>query len=159
MLLLKIVTNEGEDLKKIRSLFLEYANELNENLDFQRFKEELAQPLKKYGKPLGSIILAYFNGNAAGCVAFTEFPNSDKKICEMKRLYVKPIYRKNKIGEALIEEILKSARIFGFEKMRLDSLKRLQSATNLYKKFGFVTTEAYYLNPLLDAIYMEKNLI
>ena len=158
MLVLKTIATEGKELEIIRSLFVEYLNELEESLSFQNFDEELDFPLKKYGQPFGLLVLAYFNGEPAGCVAFADISNSEKKICEMKRLYVKPAYRKHKIGAALVQEILKSAANFGFEEMKLDSLEKLQSAINLYKKFGFTVAEAYYSNPLPDVVYMEKKL-
>ena len=76
----------------------------------------------------------------------------------MKRLYVKPNFRKNKIGRLLIEELLTSAKERNYEKMRLDSFLKLQAAIHLYKKFGFENISAYYNNPLAGVVYMEKQL-
>ncbi|HEU5166021.1 MAG TPA: GNAT family N-acetyltransferase [Chitinophagaceae bacterium] len=42
-------------------------------------------------------------------------------VCEMKRLFVKPSFRKNKIGKLLVEELLSSAKEKNYEKMRLDT--------------------------------------
>ena len=42
--------------------------------------------------------------------------------------------------------------------MKLDTLKRLGAAIELYKTYGFTTTQPYYANPLGDVVYMEKDL-
>jgi putative acetyltransferase len=82
----------------------------------------------------------------------------DETACEMKRLYVKPGFRKNKIGRILIEELLTSAKERNYEKMRLDTFEKLQAAVHLYKQFGFKDISAYYHNPLPNVVYMEKEL-
>jgi ribosomal protein S18 acetylase RimI-like enzyme len=76
----------------------------------------------------------------------------------MKRLYVKPQYRKYKIGEALVNEILLQAKQLDYAVMKLDTLERLQAAIQLYLKKGFVISNAYYENPLPNVVYMEKQL-
>ena len=76
----------------------------------------------------------------------------------MKRLYVKPPFRKLGIAEELVIKVLKLANEKGYEKMATDTLKRLQPAVRLYKKFGFKNTTAYYVNPLPGVIYMEEQI-
>jgi ribosomal protein S18 acetylase RimI-like enzyme len=76
----------------------------------------------------------------------------------MKRLYVKPSFRKNKIGRLLVEELLSSAKEKNYKKMRLDTFSKLQAAIHLYHQFGFENISAYYNNPLPGVVYMEKNL-
>jgi ribosomal protein S18 acetylase RimI-like enzyme len=76
----------------------------------------------------------------------------------MKRLYVKPSFRKNKIGRILVEELLTSARDRKYQKMKLDTFKKLEAAIHLYEKFGFKNTSAYYNNPLPNVVYMEIEL-
>ncbi len=114
----------------------------------------MISPLKKYGKPYGSLILAYWNNEPAGCIALQRL--KEEGVCEMKRLYVTPIYRKHGIGDELIKELLKEAKKKGYKKMVLDTLKRLQPAIKRYIKHGFVNTSAYYSNPLQGVVYMEK---
>lgn len=76
----------------------------------------------------------------------------------MKRLYVKPEYRRCHAGGRLIEEIIKSARADGFSEMVLDTITPLENAARLYKKYGFKETEPYYDNPMEDVIYMKLKL-
>lgn len=156
MLVIKHIIEEGKELDVIRDLFREYEKELNEDICFQSFDEELKNPLKKYGPPLGDLVLAYWEGEIAGCIALTRM--KEPGTCEMKRLYVKPPFRNNKIGKLLVEELLTSARERNYEKMRLDTFLKLEAAIHLYKQYGFENISAYYHNPLRGVVYMEKQL-
>jgi len=156
MLRIKHIIEEGKELDVIRDLFREYEKELNEDICFQSFDEELKNPLKKYGPPSGDLILAYWEDEIAGCIALSGM--EEPGACEMKRLYVKPSFRKNKIGMLLVEELLSSAKERNYEKMRLDTFLKLQAAVHLYQQFGFQNISAYYNNPLPGVVYMEKQL-
>ncbi len=153
MLTLKHITQEGADLETARHLFKEYSTELGVDLCFQSFDEELKNPLKKYGAPKGSLLLAFWNGIAVGTVALQEI---EPGVCEMKRLYVQAEYRKFGIGEKLVDAILNDAITLGYQTMKLDTLERLKPAIALYLKHGFIITTAYYHNPLTEVVYMEK---
>ena len=156
MLRIKHIIDEGKELDIVRDLFREYEKELNEDICFQSFEEELKHPLKKYGPPTGDLLLAYWEDEIAGCIALTKM--KEPGACEMKRLYVKPSFRKNKIGRLLIEDLLNSAKDRGYRLMRLDTFIKLQAAMHLYRQFGFKNISAYYNNPLPGVVYMEKEI-
>ena len=156
MLRIKHIIEEGKELDIIRDLFREYEKELNEDICFQSFEEELKHPLKKYGPPAGDLLLAYWEDEIAGCIALSKMKESGT--CEMKRLYVKPSFRKNKIGRLLVEDLLNSAKERSYKKMRLETFSKLQAAVHLYQQFGFENISAYYNNPLPGVMYMEKKL-
>lgn len=157
--MLQIVTigKEGAELEDIRTLFREYEQELDENLCFQSFEAEVKDPLKKYGPPAGILLLARWNNETAGCIAFTPLP--DAGVCEMKRLYVRPAFRAHGIGKDLVSELLRIAVEKEYRVMRLDTLDKLQSAIRLYERFGFGHIAPYYHNPLPGVVYMEKALL
>ncbi len=155
MLKIVTVTEEGEALETIRQLFKEYETGLNENICFQSFEKELLNPLQKYGPPHGYLALAMWNEAVAGCIAFMPL---EEAVCEMKRLYVRPAFRKFGIGRALSEQLMKKAAAAGYHTMRLDTLPKLKEAVALYRSLGFTDCEAYYHNPLPGVIYMEKKL-
>jgi len=156
MLRIKHIMEEGKELHIIRELFRDYEKELNEDICFQSFEEELKDPLKKYGPPSGDLMLAYWEDEIAGCIALTRM--KENGVCEMKRLYVKPSFRKNNIGKLLVEELLNSAKDRNYKIMRLDTFLKLQAAVHLYQQFGFKNISAYYNNPLPEVVYMEKKL-
>lgn len=154
MLTIQKISTESAALETVRQLFLEYAAELQENLCFQSFEAEVKDPLKKYGPPTGVILLAYWNEEAVGCIALQPLPAAG--VCEMKRLYVKPAFRKYGIGRALVEHLLEASASLGYTSMRLDTLDRLQPAIRLYEQYGFTIINAYYENPLPGVVYMER---
>jgi putative acetyltransferase len=180
MLRIQHITSAGIELQTCIQLFQEYAQELNEDLCFQSFDSELENPLKKYGPPTGSLLLAYWKHQPVGCVALTDITHTTTshapessisttlhpstplrtmlRICEMKRLYVQPAFRKHKIGEALVAAIIQQAQQLNYAVMKLDTLDRLQAAIQLYQKKGFSISNAYYQNPLPGVVYMEKQL-
>jgi ribosomal protein S18 acetylase RimI-like enzyme len=155
MLTIQSIIAEGKELDLIRELFTNYQKELDEDLCFQSFDAELQNPLKKYAPPKGTLFLACWNNEVAGCIALQDLEGG---VCEMKRLYVKPDFRKHKIGEALTLHLLKTAKDIGYTTMKLDTLQKLQPAIQLYKKLGFIETTAYYPNPIIGVVYMEKSL-
>lgn len=150
------VNQHPETMGIASMLFLEYAVELNVDLCFQNFQEELDDPLIKYGLPYGALLLAINDDEPVACVALQTMDQSNT--CEMKRLYVRPAFRNKGIAQMLVSEILKKATDLKYEKMVLDTLTILKPAIQLYKRNGFLETNAYYKNPLDGVIYMSKTL-
>lgn len=148
-------TTENE-LEMVRHIFREYEKYLGFRLDFQSFESELGSLPGAYSPPAGRLYLALDDeNNPAGTVALKKIGES---ICEMKRLYVRTLYRGHKLGLRLAELIIDEARAIGYRRMRLDTLTRLTEAISLYTKLGFVSTEPYVFNPLEDVVYMELDL-
>ncbi|PLK42886.1 GNAT family N-acetyltransferase [Emticicia sp. TH156] len=144
-----------EDLEAIKGLFREYEKLLGVSLCFQNFEEELALLPAKYAEPEGSIFLALVNGNPAGCVALWKL---EEGVCEMKRLYVRPVYQGIGLGKKLALTVLDEAAKKGYRKMKLDTLKRLAAANKLYHALQFTETQPYNYNPEGDVAYFEKDL-
>ena len=144
-----------EHFEAIRRLFLEYADSLGFDLEFQDFSHELAVLEEEYEPPQGCILLAKDSGNIVGCVALRPFKAT---ICEMKRLYVKPKYRGKKIGKALVRKLISEACEIGYKFMRLDNHPWMKEAELLYKSVGFKEIEAYRFNPIEGAKFFELDL-
>jgi len=141
-----------DDIENAKVLFREYQAELNVDLCFQGFEEELAGLPGKYASPTGAILLAYVDNQLAGCVAVRPFKDS---MCEMKRLYVRSDFRGEALGELLAIDIIKEAKTLGYQSMCLDTLERLSAAMGLYQKLGFEQVDAYYNNPLEQVVYWK----
>ena len=135
------------------SLFKEYAEWLGIDLSFQNFDKEIKEIEKTYASPKGCVIIAYMNTVAIGCVAVKPI---GERISELKRMYVKPAYQHNGIGQTLLNMSLNFALDAGYEKIRLDTLEHMTPAMNLYQKNGFYQIPAYYFNPEKNAVYFEK---
>ncbi|HZP42287.1 MAG TPA: GNAT family N-acetyltransferase [Candidatus Binatia bacterium] len=72
--------------------------------------------------------LAFDGDHPAGCVALRPL---DGATCEMKRLYVRPGWRRRGLGRALAEEAIARARRLGHARMRLDTVASMTAATAL----------------------------
>ena len=139
----------------VRRLFREYENFLGVDLCFQDFENELTELPGKYAPPQGALLFALVDEIVAGCVAVRKF---ETNICEMKRLYIRPHYRGNKIGRMLAEKIIDEAIKLGYSTMLLDTLTPLKEAMALYQSLGFRKREPYYHNPLPGVICWELDL-
>ena len=138
-----------------RELFIQYADSLGFDLEFQGFSRELAELPGDYKSPAGCMLLAETADGYAGCVALRPLQNN---ICEMKRLFVIPKYQGCGIGRALAEAVIGDARKQGYQRMRLDTVESMKAAQGLYFSLGFKTIEAYCHNPLDNPTFMELEL-
>jgi GNAT superfamily N-acetyltransferase len=146
----------AEQLAQIRELFLEYAQSLGFSLCFQSFDKELAGLPGDYSPPYGRLLLARVDGEPAGCVALHRLESG---ICEMKRLYLRPMFRGHGLGRALVERVLSEARSIGYGRMRLDTVEPvMKDAVAMYRRFGFREIAPYRENPIEGAMYMELEL-
>jgi ribosomal protein S18 acetylase RimI-like enzyme len=146
-----LTIERASDISDVRALFLEYAASLGVDLSFQNFDEELASLPGDYDP----ILLAHWDGALAGCVAMHPYGN---EVCEMKRLYVRPEFRKHRIGRELALRIIEEARARGYRTMRLDTLPSMQNAMQLYESLGFVDIEPYRYNPIAGTRFLELTL-
>lgn len=148
-----VVSDEQYEAASI--LFKEYASSLNIDLSFQLFDKELEELKKMYASPKGMILLCGMQGRYVACVAVR--PNVTD-IAELKRMYVRPAFQHQGIGQQLLDKAIDFCRKTGYEKVRLDTLNTMHPAMNLYLKNGFQQIEAYYHNPSPEAVYFEKEI-
>jgi putative acetyltransferase len=144
-----------DDVAAARALFEEYAAALAMDLGYQDFAGELAGLPGKYAPPRGRVFIAWVGDEPVGCVALRPLAED---VCEMKRLYVRPAFRRSGIGKQLAEAIVMEARAIGYAVMRLDTVPKLAAATQMYESLGFARRDAYYETPLAETIFMERRL-
>ena len=143
------------DLEIVRTLFREYATSLGFDLCFQGFDDELATLPGKYAVPTGGLFLARRLDAAAGCVAFRPLKDGD---CEMKRLYVRPAARGEKLGRRLAVHVCEAARAAGYRRICLDTIDSMREAITLYESLGFHEIAPYVFNPIAGAKYFAREL-
>jgi putative acetyltransferase len=128
------------DIACARELFVEYAESIGVDLEYQGFSKELATLPGKYAPPTGELLIATVNGEASGCVALRAL---DPAKLEMKRLYVRPSTRGSGLGKQLVEAAISAARQNGYAELRLDTLATMAAARALYRSLGFVEIPPY----------------
>lgn len=150
-----ITATTEEHYREARALLREYEVEIEVDLCFQGFKEELETLDRVYGPPGGTFFLVRQGERTAGCVALRDLGGG---ICEMKRLFLRPGFRGEGLGRVCAERIVQAARELGYRAMRLDTLPALYPAIALYRSMGFTEIAAYTENPCEGALFMELGL-
>ncbi len=147
---------------EVRMLFTEYTEmliegdpEVKEYLGIQNYDDEIWHLEEKYGGPDGRLYLAYYGEELAGCVGLRKM---DEEKCELKRLYVRPVFRGKHVGSALVDQLKSDAREIGYSRMLLDTLTFLAPAIKLYEKLGFYEIPKYNNSPLEISVYMQMDL-
>jgi putative acetyltransferase len=148
-----------ELLDATREIVREYAAQLGVDLCFQNFDAELATLPGDYAAPRGALLLATVDGEVAGCgalrpLADVDYPNA----CEMKRLFVRPAFRRFGIGRVLAQALMDRGLQAGYSNLLLDTLDDMEAARGLYASLGFEEIPPYYFNPIPGAHYLRAPL-
>jgi len=147
------------ELASAAAIVREYAASLDIDLCFQNFDDEIASLPGDYAPPAGQLLLAYVDGALACCGALRRFADADDaNACEMKRLYVRPGFRRFGLGRLLAQALLDEGRRAGYSAMLLDTLDDMEAARELYASLGFVEVPPYYFNPIPGAHYLKAEL-
>jgi ribosomal protein S18 acetylase RimI-like enzyme len=157
--LLLVTGDLPEQVDTVRTLFREYAATLGVDLCFQNFEAELAELPGEYAAPGGALLLALVDGQPAGCGALRGLSDADySNACEMKRLYVRPGFRRYGLGRVLAQRLMELATEGGYSCMLLDTLDEMEAARGLYASLGFEDVPPYYFNPIPGAHYLKAEL-
>lgn len=110
--------------------------------------------------PQGLLLLAYEDNTIAGCACVRMIGN---RIAELKRMYVRPEFRRKGIGKALVQESIKRVRDLKCNEMRLDSAGFMSDAHRVYRSAGFSDTMPYEESEIPEEyrkywIFMKLNL-
>lgn len=145
-----------EQTAAARELFLEYAAAIGVDLEYQGFAAELAALPSPYVPLHGALLIARINDETAGCVALRRL---DEHTGEMKRLYVRPAFRRWGLAKRLIGETIQAARRAGYTALRLDTLPSMAAAQGLYRSLGFSEIPAYNNTHLPGTRFYELRLV
>ena len=157
---IQLITPESPaDWQETRLILREYAASLDVDLDFQGFDAELDGLPGAYARPGGLLLLASVDGAIAGSGAFRPLPEADyPNACEMKRLFVRPAFRRFGLGRIVAQALMDRATEAGYSSMLLDTLDDMEAARGLYESLGFVEVPPFYFNPIPGAHYLKAEL-
>ena len=166
--MIEIYTVEnGEQLEQLRTLWRGFAdllkNRLHEYRDWTSFKEymknyedEVTNRLPgRFGPPKGCLLLATYKTETAGCVGPMDLGDG---VCEMRRLYVKPEYRKSGVGKSLAKAVIEQGQKMGYRSMRLNTNKKMTGAEELYRSLGFKDIAPYEYFEIDCMVFLELKL-
>jgi GNAT superfamily N-acetyltransferase len=166
-----------KDFNTLIELNCEYlswaAKELKSNYDIDYFPmdsdfdsavvdyaKRFVNDLRKYSPPEGIFYILRDNDRTIGMGGLKQ---SKKGICEIKRMYIKPIFRNNGFGKLMLDNLVEKAIQFGYKKIRLDSTRFMNKAHKLYQSYGFTKREPYTESENPEEfqnhwVFMEKEL-
>jgi ribosomal protein S18 acetylase RimI-like enzyme len=144
--------------EEVRNMLIAYKREFDDDTCFTSFEEEIRDIMAYYetNDRIKRIAVRIPGEELVGCVALRAL---SKEVAEMKRLYVKPEYRGNRIGRELAEIIIDMARKMGFQKMVLDTMMEMKTAQQLYLQLGFYPIPPYRNQDPAKVICFEITLI
>jgi putative acetyltransferase len=156
-----------EQVEDARRLFGEYASALGWDLTSGWIAEELATLPGPYAPPVGSLMVAYVGVEPAGALGLQRVPEGSRYETvdvsdsgELKRLYVRPEFRRHSLGRALMLRAEDEARARGYDALLLTTnAEMFPLAQNLYDTLGYVETAPYRNDMPWPAIrWMRKTL-
>ncbi len=163
-----IIQAKDEDAPQVRELFTEYLIAANSELyKVYRVKFDIDTSitmdmlhLDKYMPPRGRLLLAYVDESLAGIAGLHD---NGMQVGEIKRMYVRPDYRRQGLGKALLNQLIEAANQIGYQRLRLDSARFMTDAHKLYRSAGFQDIAAYKGSEIPKEyqdlwIFMEKSL-
>ena len=87
-----------------------------------------------------NVVLCYANDSAAGCGAFKYY---DTGIVEIKRMFVRPEFRRQHIAATVLSELEKWASELNYSGCVLETGKKQPEAIALYQKSGYTLIPNY----------------
>jgi N-acetylglutamate synthase-like GNAT family acetyltransferase len=137
-----------EHIRDIRELFEEYlswtnsmvSREFNISFNINAILERDLARLQQFALPAGCLLLGQYETKIAGCVCLRKM---GEDVGEIKRMYVRPEYRRKGIGSCLLAAVINEASQIGYSRLRLDSAPFAKEALTLYRAAGFQNIEPH----------------
>ncbi|QFY63579.1 GNAT family N-acetyltransferase (plasmid) [Rhizobium grahamii] len=102
---------------------------------------------EKFGSANASMLIANWNGTAAGCIGLAAF---DTEAGEIHKFYVDPAFRGRRIGHALMTAALEVISRAAHRKALVHTAIYMTQAVTLYEAFAFRRCEPF--RPVPEAI-------
>jgi ribosomal protein S18 acetylase RimI-like enzyme len=157
---------DEEDLRQARLLLEEYFASLADHLASLGLdlaatrRQEVASLPGEYAPPGGRLLLARLGREAAGCVTLRPLPGSapEPRVCELRRLYVRPSCRGTGLGRHLSLAAIAAARAMAYDRVRLNTLPSMTRARALYAALGFREIPPYRAVLVPGVLHFELDL-
>lgn len=142
-------------LAAARTLMREYADMPHTVGRWHTADADIAALPHPFVAPSGAFLAAYDGDTPAGCGALLHF---DADAVELKRVYVRNVYRGRGYGERICCTLIDRATVMGYRRLLLDTAPELRAARSLYTRLGFVPVPHYRDGLLDDTLCYSRNL-
>ncbi|MGL4995528.1 MAG: GNAT family N-acetyltransferase, partial [Deefgea sp.] len=138
------------DLQEKLEAFLQIMQESRGDT-FDRFNlpQDIQNIKETYQDCGGEFWMLEDNNSIIGSIAIRVI-DLEKKIGEVKRYFVLPSYQRLGIGGKLMAHAIKFATEGGLSKIRLDTMKKSESAMIVFKKYDFYEIPKYNNNHVAE---------
>jgi ribosomal protein S18 acetylase RimI-like enzyme len=131
------VTADERDLAA--EIVCEYLRAIGDFVDREEVEEEVERHVRAAGH---AILLARGGDGVMGCVEVHPMP--DASDCEVKRLYIRPDFRRRGLAAALMAAAEAFAREQSYAAIYLDTKSRMIEAIALYQGLGYERVPPYH---------------
>lgn len=141
----QMMTGEEGEVRDLFFEYLEWGNGMNTQqfgltIDVAALVEKNMTELDVFMPPSGRLLLARVDQAVAGVACMRAL---GQQIAEIKRMYVRPAYRRQGVGGALVDALIAQSREMGNTILRLDSARYMTEAHALYRSKGFQERPPY----------------
>jgi ribosomal protein S18 acetylase RimI-like enzyme len=102
----------------------------------------------------GALMIADHCGQPVGCVGLAPYP--DERTAEIKRLYVRPAWRRNGIARTLMNHAHHHAAQHGITRLILDVLPSRTAVISFYHRLGYTETGLFATESPTPMVYMQR---
>ena len=146
-----VEASSPEEVAMAGLLFREYGESLGWDASSGGWlTDEIAALPGPYAPPRGSLMLAYVDGKPAGALGLQPVPEGARvpgvgaETGELKRMFVRPEFRRHGVGRALLVRSADEARIRGYDSLVLTtSAEMMPLAQHLYESMAYTETVPY----------------
>ncbi len=133
------IADSPEAYELVGAMMREYGERYGFDFTDPDWLAEITDPAAHYSPPIGLALLARIDDELAGVVAVRALGGD---LCEMKRMFVRPPFRRRGIGRAMAIELMALAHgRLGYRRMQLDTPSFNERALALYRSLGFVEVD------------------
>ena len=93
--------------------------------------------------PEGAFLVARLSGHLAGGVGIRRIGQTDQRLAEVKRLWVRPDLRRSGVATILMEAAERRAREMGYRQLYLETGRAQPEALAFYPRTGWTQVEAF----------------
>ncbi|MBT0767798.1 GNAT family N-acetyltransferase [Kineosporia sp. J2-2] len=114
---------------------------------------------REFAPPQGLFVVAEVGGELAGCVGLRAHAAQGPEAVEMKRMYVRPAFRRRGLARRLLATAEQRASMLGYRRLILETGDQQPEAVALYGSAGYLPIAGFgiYANET-GSLYFAKQL-